>query len=400
VAVNNNIWEKAFTRFGIRTSASILLVPEQQSELGKSLAKFSLWQGYQDLILCHDSTIEAFDLANNLRPILSDSGASVVTLHELCASEAAFFTRKHNVLVVYITGSHEAPTACGVKLFANGSQIVGTDLNPLHRFLTGISVNPEFEPSDYFSVVQRFVKKLPRLTKRRVAVSNSSSAGGRALCRVLSDLGHSILELGRPLPSKSSDSWEEKYASTWSISQVTELTEALQQGKADIGFVVDEDGDRIVLAMPQYGLIPCDEMGAALVKTLKQSKIKLDRVVCDFRTSPSTQNFIRRQGTQLLISEIGRDAVVNCMMGASCDFGFEISGHFFFRISGTIAVDSILAAGILASTSNLINYIPSIRASSPLCSRAGEYRIEVQDVQPEKLALDAVIQVLDRKKLN
>lgn len=398
MVVDDYIWEKALTRFGIRISASILLAPAQQSELGKSLAQFSLSQGYQNLILCHDSTIEAFKLANSLRPILSNSGANVCMLHELCVSEAAFFTRKRDTLAVYITGSHEAPSACGVKLFASGSQVLGTNLDPLRRFLTNISKNAEFGTSDYFDVLQRFVKKIPGLTKRRVAVSNSSSAGGKALCRVLSDLGHSILELGL-LPSKLSDSWGEKYASTWVASQATELTEALQQEKAEIGFVVDEDGDRIVLATPQYGLIPCDEMGAALVKILKQSSIKLDRVVCDFRASPGTRNFIRRQGTQLLISEIGRDAVANCMRGAACNFGFEISGHFFFRISGVIVVDSILAASILASASNLIYHIPAIRASSPLYWRAGEFRIEVQDVQPEKLALDAVIQVPDRKKL-
>lgn len=108
------------------------------------------------------------------------------------------------------------------------------------------------------------------------------------------------------------------------------IREAIRQEKADLGAMFDGDGDRMSI-VDKNGELISNNFVASLISTEILLEEKGGVVVGDVRASLSVIDAVKAAGGEYFIAKAGNPYVKEVMMEKDAVFGFETSGHMFFR---------------------------------------------------------------------
>jgi len=100
----------------------------------------------------------------------------------------------------------------------------------------------------------------------------------------------------------------------------------------DLGLAFDGDGDRVLAVDSTGALVDGDFIIAILAKHLKhQGKLRRDTVVTTVMTNLGFHQAMKREGIEVLVTDVGDRYVVARMLEGDYLLGGEQSGHIIYR---------------------------------------------------------------------
>ncbi len=109
------------------------------------------------------------------------------------------------------------------------------------------------------------------------------------------------------------------------------LQEEVRRVRADIGFALDGDADRLVVVDEKGEVVHGDKLIGVLALAAKESKmLKNNAVVATIMSNYALEEFLKSHGIALVRSQVGDKYVLEEMLQKDLNFGGEQSGHIIF----------------------------------------------------------------------
>lgn len=109
------------------------------------------------------------------------------------------------------------------------------------------------------------------------------------------------------------------------------LQEEVRRVRADIGFALDGDADRLVVVDDKGEVIHGDKLIGVLAVSAKESKmLKNNAIVTTIMSNYGLEEFLKAHGIALIRSNVGDKYVLEEMLKRDLNFGGEQSGHIIF----------------------------------------------------------------------
>ncbi len=107
-----------------------------------------------------------------------------------------------------------------------------------------------------------------------------------------------------------------------------DVQKAVVEYRADIGFALDGDADRIVVVDEKGEVVDGDQLLGALGLYLKESgQLKGNGIVATVMSNQGLEDFIQENGMKLYRANVGDKYVLEIMNAQGINFGGEQSGH-------------------------------------------------------------------------
>jgi phosphomannomutase len=319
---------------------------------------------------------------------LLDEGRAV-TGTGLASTPQLHFTQVHGGFGAgaMITASHNPPEYHGCKVYdgAGGSVSYEKGLDRVEALVAGIPAPdrvpdrsfPEIDGVDeYVAFVVENAAKAGKLPGR-VVIDVSNGSAGRVFSRLVDRLGVDALILNAEPDGRfpNHDPNPLKEASR------RQAAEAVRARNADVGVVLDGDGDRI-LFIDEKGQGIENYFLACLVAEELLAARPGAAIVYDHISSRVLPERITELGGTAVVSKVGYTHLYDRMVAAGAVFGAETSGHVYFKVSDTYYTES--AAWALAAVLGLLarRRAPLSTLVDPLRQRyaqAPEVNVEVSD---------------------
>lgn len=110
-----------------------------------------------------------------------------------------------------------------------------------------------------------------------------------------------------------------------------ELSEAVKKYRADIGFALDGDADRLVVVDEEGVSIDGDNLLGALALHLKnENRLKAKKIVVTVMSNKALEDFLKKHSIEVQRCNVGDKYVLETMQKEGLNFGGEQSGHMIF----------------------------------------------------------------------
>lgn len=109
------------------------------------------------------------------------------------------------------------------------------------------------------------------------------------------------------------------------------LQEEVKRVRADIGFALDGDADRLVVVDEKGEVVDGDKLIGILALAQKENKLlRGNAVVATIMSNYALEEFLKKEGISLVRSNVGDKYVLENMLTNKLNFGGEQSGHIIF----------------------------------------------------------------------
>ncbi|WP_297813352.1 phosphoglucosamine mutase [uncultured Helicobacter sp.] len=109
------------------------------------------------------------------------------------------------------------------------------------------------------------------------------------------------------------------------------LQEEVRKVRADIGFALDGDADRLVVVDEKGGVVHGDKLIGILALAAKENgTLKNNTAVATIMSNYALEEFLKGYGIELMRSNVGDKYVLESMLAQGLNFGGEQSGHIIF----------------------------------------------------------------------
>lgn len=127
------------------------------------------------------------------------------------------------------------------------------------------------------------------------------------------------------------------------------IEKAIKKEKADLGIMFDGDGDRMAVIDSKGEKVTPNFFTTLVIEELMKNNKKI-RVVGDVRASRVVSDIVKENGGKYFTAKAGNPYVKAEMIRRKAIFGFETTGHLFFK-------DSNYAEDTITATIHLLNYL-------------------------------------------
>ncbi|GAB6074029.1 phosphoglucosamine mutase [Nautilia lithotrophica] len=173
------------------------------------------------------------------------------------------------------------------------------------------------------------------------------------------------------------------------------LAKKVLEYRADIGFALDGDADRLVVVDEKGEIVNGDKLLGALAFYLhKRNKLKNNGVAVTVMSNGALEKFLNEIGIEVFRSNVGDKYVLEVMKEKDLNFGGEQSGHIIFSdyaktgdglVSALQAVAYLIESGKKASEAfDLFDLYPQMQANIQVSSKPPLNEIDgVQNILKE-----------------
>ena len=272
-------------------------------------------------------------------------GAKIIDVGVCPTAGIAYLTKKLNMdYGTVISASHNSAEFNGIKIFnSHGFKLGDKNEEMLERRFIHEG-NGEWEEIGNFvqdfSLVKLYENYLVEccsvnLKGLTILLDGSNGAASRVAPKVFRRLGAKVIATNCSCDGlKINDSCGSLHPET--------MKKAVMKYKADMGFAFDGDSDRIIACDENGKIIDGDLIIYMLAKFLqKQNKLAFNKVVGTRHTNMGLEMELKKEGVELLRSDIGDKYVIAEMEKEKLSLGGEKSGHIIFREYATTG-DGIL----------------------------------------------------------
>ena len=158
----------------------------------------------------------------------------------------------------------------------------------------------------------------------RIVLDTANGAGYKVAPTVFEELGAEVIVINNePNGFNINDKCGAMYPQ--------ELAKTVLKYRADIGFALDGDADRLVVVDEKGEIVDGDRLLGALALYLKTyGMLKGDAVVATVMSNQALEDFLAKHGVELVRCGVGDKYVLDEMKQRGLNFGGEQSGHIIF----------------------------------------------------------------------
>lgn len=417
-----------------------------RGEVGNSLTieaiirftkSFGLWLGPNSKVLIgRDTRNSGLMISSAVISALTNVGIHVMDAGITPTPAILYYIRKHNIDgAIIISGSHNPPNQNGLKYISRTHTFLGNEeleeINKYFLYSKEIKTVPWNQigsykkqniNTEYLNGIKKTIQKsLFRQKKLNIVIDANAGAGVGITDKVLRQLGCEVKTINsefvnypnypRPIePIKP---------------HLEELSKAVRDSHADIGFAHDCDADRVAMVGPDGTIYPEDITVILLLRYIlevnKQSNTqKKVLIVTNTASSLLFEKIASKYNTEVIRTPIGERHLamqMNQLLVENPDFlifgGEGSSGGFMYPLFNN-ARDGIFAACMICemllfynkSVKSLIQELPKLYTTREKISTSGvkmnqlieQLKKELDKEQQQFSIIDNDIKILNMKK--
>lgn len=350
--------EKLFGTDGIRGEVNIApMTADIALRLGQAIGvTFNRGGAHPSVVIGKDTRLSGYMFENALTAGLTSVGVDARLVGPIPTPAIGVLTRSMRAEAgVMITASHNGYQDNGIKVFGpDGFKIGDAEQEALEAFIR----NPDNIPlrnmvgrvRRYHDAIGRYVEvvksSVPRdlsLSGMTIVVDSANGAGHRVAPQTLWELGAEVHSIGA---EPNGININRGCGST----DLSALTAAVLERKADIGVAFDGDADRVIMVDEKGQAIDGDQILGGIASNWKRLEtLRGGGVVATIMSNYGLERFLRDEGLLLHRTPVGDRHVIAQMRAQGFNVGGEQSGHVILSDYSTTGDGLIAAIQILAA---------------------------------------------------
>ncbi len=336
-----------------------------------------------NILIGKDTRRSGYMLENAIVAGLTAVGYDCVQIGPMPTPAIAFLTEDMRCDAgIMISASHNAYEDNGIKFFDNEGNKLNTDIEAMIEGLyanDGIIADNQKKDKEIGSskriddVIGRYIvhikNSFPKnlsLKGVRIVIDAANGAAYRVAPTIFSELGADLIVINE---DPNGFNINEKCGAL----HPSKLAEEVVKFRADIGFALDGDADRLVVVDEKGNTVDGDKLIAALATHLKnQNKLQNSAVVATVMSNGALEDYFTSKGIKLYRCNVGDKYVLEVMQKENLNFGGEQSGHIVFS-------DYAKTGDGLASALQTIAYVLSTKKPASVALNPFELYPQLQE---------------------
>jgi len=377
---------KLFGTDGVRGKAGEVITPFLAMKLAMAFGE-SLPKKTGKILVGKDTRRSGYMIENALVSGLTAIGYNVIQIGPMPTPAVAFLTEDMRCDGgIMISASHNPYYDNGIKFFdCEGnklSQSLEADIEERY-FEDEFELKTEREigkSKRIDDVIGRYIvhikSSFPKelnLSGIRVVIDTANGAGYKVAPTIFSELGADVITI-----NDKPDGFNINQNAGAMHPEI--LAQKVLEYRADIGFALDGDADRLVVVNEKGEIVDGDKLLGALAYYLyKQNKLKNNAIAVTVMSNGALEYFLKKYGINVYRSAVGDKYVLEVMKQKDLNFGGEQSGHIIFSdyaktgdglVSALQATAYLLSTGKKASEAfDLFELYPQVQANINVASK-------------------------------
>lgn len=333
---------KIFGTDGVRGKAGVDITPFKVMKLGIAAGIYYRKHSITNKILVgKDTRRSGYMIENALVSALTSVGYDVIQVGPMPTPAIAFLTEDMRCDGgIMISASHNPFedngikffNRCGYKLDENAEREIEeifTDEVQLEKALkSGKEIGSSKRIDDvlgrYVVHIKNSFPKDLNLQGVRIVIDASNGAGYKVAPMVFEELGADVVIIN---DEPNGFNINEQCGALYPQG----LAKAVKQYRADIGFALDGDADRLVVVDEEGNVIEGDKLlGALALFAKEQGRLKQSKVIATLMSNLALEEFLQTHEIELIRCGVGDKYVLEEMQKHQTNFGGEQSGHIIF----------------------------------------------------------------------
>ena len=340
---------KYFGTDGIRGRVGENLInPEFVMKLGWAAGKVLAGQGTSKVLIGKDTRISGYMLESALEAGLSAAGINIGLLGPMPTPAIAYLTKTfRSEAGIVISASHNPYYDNGIKFFsADGMKLddeieiaIEDQMNKPMECVASEKLGKVVRVADAAGRYIEFCKgNFPSalsLKGLKIVVDCANGATYHIAPNVLSELGAQVIEIGT---APNGLNINRKVGAT----SMKAVTESVIKNKADLGFALDGDGDRLMLVDHKGNVIDGDQIVYIIARDALKSGTLEGGVVGTVMSNLGLEVALGNLGVPFVRSKVGDRYVMELLKKKGWKIGGEGSGHVL-NLTAASTGDGIVA---------------------------------------------------------
>ena len=351
---------KLFGTDGVRGEAGSFLTAEMAMRVAMAAGiYFKQHSRTKKILVGKDTRRSGYMIENAIVSGLTAVGYDVVQIGPMPTPAIAFLTENMRCDAgIMISASHNAFEDNGIKFFdAHGnkfSEAVEAEIEAIYHNasliagaqVTGRAIGSAKRIDD---VIGRYIVQLKNsfsselsLQGLRIVLDTANGAGYKVGPTVFEELGAEVIVLhNEPDGFNINDNCGALHPK--------DVKKAVRKYRADLGFALDGDADRLVVVDEKGEVIDGDQLLGALGIYMKANgRLKGDGIVATVMSNQALEDTLNAAGLKLYRCGVGDKYVLETMRAAGLNFGGEQSGHVIMHDYAKTGDGLVTALQVLA----------------------------------------------------
>ncbi|MDQ6980831.1 MAG: phosphoglucosamine mutase [Ghiorsea sp.] len=302
------------------------------------------------ILIGKDTRLSGYMIESALCAGLTAQGMNVLLVGPVPTPAVAYLTRSLRADAgVVLSASHNPAGDNGIKFFgADGFKLpdsveleieaVLDDLPPLPPALEiGKAERVDDARGRYIEFLKASLPRDLRFEGLKVVIDSANGAAYDVAPQMLKEMGCEVVSM---FDQPNGYNINHQCGSTYPQAMCDKVREL----KADVGFALDGDADRLIACDAQGEIVDGDKVIAILAEhLLQQGKLKGEAVVTTLMSNMGLGKFLEQRGLQMLRANVGDRYVLEMMRDKGCNLGGEQSGHMILLDNNTTG-DGLMTA--------------------------------------------------------
>jgi phosphomannomutase/phosphoglucomutase len=388
VPILEQLPNEVFRDYDIRGLAYTQITAEFATRLGSALATMFKRKNHNAIYVGRDCRLNSEELSIALHQGLLNQGMNVIDLGAVSTPVVNYSIHcgdKAN-LGIMITASHNPKQYNGFKIIVRDEVIDGEILQQLKQLM---QLPIQKLPQEGQLIVEDMSKiYLEAITQNcnpkknfKLVVDAGNAVAGPLAKKLFSQLGYDFTPIfcdpDGEFPNHDPNPSDEK--------NLLPLIETVTANKADLGFALDGDGDRLVVITGNGAIVWPDQLMMIFAEDILRQNPKT-KVVFDVKSSNRLSQLITDNGGVPVMCKTGHSHVRRAVNQTGALIGGEFSGHIFFNDRWHGFDDGIyVAMRLLEILSNSDKDLDEILKEFTPCADTPEILIPVSETEKFKL---------------
>ncbi len=319
-----------FKAYDIRGIVGRNFTPEAVELIGHAIGSEALARKQSRVAVGYDGRLSGPSLAAALAAGIRKSGSGVIDIGRV-TTPMVYFAAHHlgTGSGVAVTGSHNPPDYNGLKMMLGGETLSGEAVQKLRQRIengdlargSGSLARQDIS-RDY---VERIAGDVKLARPMKVVVDCGNGVPGAFAPALYRRLGCEVAELYCEVDGN----FPNHHPDPSQPANLKDVQRALAQGKGEIGFAFDGDGDRLGVVTKRGNIIfPDRQLMLFAADVLKRQPGA--RIIFDVKSTRNLAPWIEQHGGTPLLWKTGHSFIKKKLQESGAALAGEMSGHFFF----------------------------------------------------------------------
>ena len=349
---------KIFGTDGIRGEAGKDITPIVTVKVGLAIGIY-FKKNTNRILIGKDTRRSGYMIENGMVSALTSLGYDVIQIGPMPTPSIAFLTQDMRCDAgIMISASHNPYYDNGIKVFNHkGYKIDMKEEEAIEKIYNNANkLESHFEKRQnigaskriddvigrYIVYIKNSFPKDINLKDIRIVVDTANGAAYKVAPIIFSELGADVVTI-----NNTPNGYNINAACGALYPQ--SLSKKVLESRADIGFALDGDADRLVVVDNKGNIINGDKILGVLALYLKNEKLLANNgMVATIMSNMALENFLSQNKINLIRSNVGDKFVLDSMIKNSYNFGGEQSGHIVFSDYAKTGDGIVSALQILA----------------------------------------------------